>query len=737
MSLFRKKRCWQYFAGSCVFWVLFCVAWTPVPVDEDSLLFMPGTQPGDNVTIESISQCANCHAGYNDAHEPLHTWQGSMMAQAARDPLWAASMTVALQDSVWLLGNANAGDLCIRCHSPAGWTGGRSDPPNLTALDPASGDMEGVNCASCHQMIDPIAAERQTPDVPEETLALAIEAAQATYDRDITVLSSYQLFDSSGFLDPTEALPVHYGEGEIPDYIEATSGQYFMEPDTKLRRGNRPDAEPKSHSVLYSRFHKSALQCGTCHDVSNPALANALIAPDASETQAAGSYYHIERTFSEFMLSAYAQPGGAPTNAALHDEGITQAASCQDCHMPTTTGKATNKNSAPERSDLRIHDLAGGNLWMTRILASLDQSSGNPLADAYNYELLDGTRHPGAVIHVDGLQGLGQALSDGAERAENKLEHAATLLPTGPNSLRIINNTGHKLISGFPEGRRMWLHLSYYDSAGQLIGETNPYEPLVINRDAEQNPSYVSGGLLQRDRDDLVFEAKMQSELTGEPNSFHMVLATSRYKDNRIPPKGFDITQATARLAQPRAAGDDALDYFNPAEYAGGYHDVDFTPPAGTAAWDARLYYQSTSYEYIRFLKDEINGSADSLYSPTPSEESDAYIAQSDPYFDSLKDWGEAIWELWLHNGGAAPFEMTATISRPPVETIHLESDGLHLDFQTLPGRSYSLEARDDLTSGDWATIAGPLEGDGNLVTWIDSEASSKARRFYRLVSTD
>lgn len=56
------------------------------------------------------------------------------MANAAHDPLWAACLTVSLQDSIWALGNAIAGDLCIRCHTPTGWLGGHSDPPNLTKL---------------------------------------------------------------------------------------------------------------------------------------------------------------------------------------------------------------------------------------------------------------------------------------------------------------------------------------------------------------------------------------------------------------------------------------------------------------------------------------------------------------------------------------------------------------------------------------------------------------------------
>jgi len=69
-------------------------AWTPFPVQEDHLLFMPGSQQG-SVSLESANRCDNCHGGYNTAVEPAHNWRGSMMAHAARDPLWAACLTVA------------------------------------------------------------------------------------------------------------------------------------------------------------------------------------------------------------------------------------------------------------------------------------------------------------------------------------------------------------------------------------------------------------------------------------------------------------------------------------------------------------------------------------------------------------------------------------------------------------------------------------------------------------------
>jgi len=168
------------------------------------------------------------------------------------------------------------------------------------------------------------------------------------------------------------------------------------------------------------------------------------------------------------------------------------------------------------------------------------------------------------------------SMADGALRAEANLQRAADLKPRtdseGNASLRIYNNTGHKLISGFPEGRRMWLNVEFFDSAGNRISQINPYEPLIIVRDSEGVPSYVSGAILRRDRDDLVFEAKMESDFTGETGSFYMVLATDRYKDNRIPPRGFDVNASVARLAHPRHLGADALDYFSDICRAVAFH---------------------------------------------------------------------------------------------------------------------------------------------------------------------
>jgi hypothetical protein len=635
---------------------LLLLAWIQVPVDQDPVVAMPGSQPR-SVLLEAPTNCENCHGGYNRAVEPAHNWRGSMMSQAARDPLWFAATTVALQDSIWALGNSNAGDICIRCHSPIGWLGGRSDPTNMTLLSGA--DLEGVSCDACHRMVDPMNALRQ-PGVAAETASSSILASDRTYAADLTVLSALRLFDGTFFLNALSRLPTYFGSGLLPDYIDAAGGQYIMDP-AGPKRGPRSDAMAM-HPIYYSRYHKSRTLCGTCHDVSNPVLAN-LSLPGTADRQAAASYFHVERTFSEFRLSAYGADGGAPANAAI---GLGVVNKCQDCHMADTRGASTFMSAV--RSDLAFHDQTGGNTWISKILASADRSG--PAHDAYNYAILSGSKYSGAKIDVTGLQGRGQALFDGSARARQQLQIAATLLPLAQTansiSLRVQNNTGHKLLSGYPEGRRMWLNVVFYDATGTVIGEINPYTPLVIARDAGGNAQYVSGGDLEVTDERLIWHVRMSSAMTGERDSKHFVLSTDRLTDNRIPPKGFDRAKAAERLALPRWEEEDAPDYFTAEEYAGGWDDVSFEKPAGTSRWVARLFYQTTSLEYVSFLRDEINGAATSLSSPTPAGAAQAYIIQSDPWFATLKGWGDAIWDLWLHNGGSPPELMTSTEQMVP-----------------------------------------------------------------------
>jgi cytochrome c553 len=660
-------------------------AWIPTPVADDPLVRMPGTQPGQ-VELEGPNRCLNCHSGYDPLVEPGFSWKGSMMAQAGRDFLFLSCVTVAGQDSIWAIGSPNAIDICERCHYPEGWLEGRSDPPNISAM--SGSDYDGVECSFCHQMYDPF-FETNDSNTPSMT------AAEATYLEDSLSAQDIILFNGDPFFG-IDNLPVS------PGYVENGGGQYYVSP-SKDKRAPFADVDPRSHTFYYSRYHKSKYFCSTCHDVSNPVLANLDqdgTQPLNTEFFSAYSYFHVERTFSEFMLSDYGLQGGALGIGTFAPEVFDTSlannyiARCQDCHMRDVEGPGCNKQGVLIRptesiehpnSGLPLHDLSGGNAWVSYVLASA--IGGSPNYDATNDQLLN--QGP-EILTLDLTQGQGidpEALLAGVERAKGQLQGAASIKnleynsEDGTISFRIQNQTGHKLISGFPEGRRMFVNIKAKTTDGSLIYEVNPYDYQAgtlkgLNYDYQPDPNGILplpqdiNPLNEAYVDELVYEVHPSSDLTGEDETFHFALATDRYKDNRIPPKGFRIEDAAERLIQPVWHGVPDPDYFSPDEYAGGYDEVSLTILAEADLVEVNLYYQTTSREYIEFLRDEINGDASTL--PDPS----AYIIQTDPFFAQLKAWGDTMWQLWSHNmevPGADPFLMTqASIAGDNDEEVYL-----------------------------------------------------------------
>ncbi len=609
-----------------------------------------------------------------------------MMGQSARDPLFYAALTVTLQDSIWALGNPNAGDLCLRCHFPKGWVEGRSDP--VSASNMAGADFDGVSCDVCHSMFDPFfedtfSGAREGNDwigYWDEATPAVQTAATATRNRDRTASALVTFFNGLNFYDPATHKPVPAG------YTENASGQFFLDvPQQADKRASFADADAR-HRFLYSRHHRSRDMCASCHDVSNPVLQNLgadSANPLPTETASAFSYFHVERTFSEFRSSGYGQPGGmAGTGAFAPDRFKTSRpgnliANCQDCHFPDTVGRACTQRSGVvrhtesldhPRSGQPAHDMMGGNAWIPYILASI--VTGSPNYSATNAALL---RQGPAVLTLDFSQGESLndvALLDASARAIGNLERAAGIDHceynpfTGRSRFRVNNHTGHKLISGFPEGRRMFVNVRAY-VGDQLVYEVNPYDAdagTLRGLPTELSPNSPPLAPHEVYRDDLVYECQMRSALTGEAKTFHVALATGRVKDNRIPPRGFRVEDAVERLAEPVWEGVSRPDYFTAGEYEGGYDDVALQLPKGIERVVFRLYYQTTSREYIEFLRDQINGTATTLGSPTPSGEAQAYVIQTDPFFARLRAWGTTIWELWWHNRhapGAAPVMMT------------------------------------------------------------------------------
>jgi hypothetical protein len=480
---------------------------------------LPGTQPFEGGTLIDALSCSACHGNYAPAVEPWFNWKGSMMAHASRDPLFEACMAIANQDA------PDSGDLCLRCHLPAGWMRGRSVPTDGSQMIDA--DHMGVSCDLCHRMVDPIFEPNQNPAVDQAILA--------------------------GLVDP----PLDFGNG------------MFVADPAGTRRGPFQDAG-LGHPILVSPFHREAAFCGTCHDVSNPAFerdAQGNYVPNAFDARpgsfAAHTLMPIERTYSEWLHSAYNTAQGV--YAPQFGGNRLYVSSCQDCHMRAVTGRGCNFPEAPLRDDLPLHDMTGGSTWLAGLLPTL---------------------YPDLPLEVDPV-----AIQAGVLRARYMLQNAAELDAEQQGDelrVRVTNNSGHKLPTGYPEGRRMWLNVRFYDAGMTLLGESGAY-------DAET-------GVLADDPQIKTYEAKpgldeVTAPLVGVPPgpSFHFVLNNKIFKDNRIPPRGF----TNAGFAQFGGAPIGAV-------YADGqfWDDTYYVVPTCAATAEVTLYYQSTSKEYVEFLRD-------------------------------------------------------------------------------------------------------------------------------------
>lgn len=626
-----------------ILWVFPAVAATVVPNE----IQQPGTQPREVGNLESPDKCDNCHGGYNIGVEPAFNWRGSMMGNAGRDPLFWATLAVAEQDF------DGAGDLCIRCHSAGGWYGGRSTPTDGSGLS-GTGDADGVDCDTCHKMTNPDNREY------------------------IGVMLSPYLANDEG----TPATG-YYGSGMLS----------LWGGSDKL--GPYSDAMAR-HQFLRSQFHRSVDFCGSCHDVSNPAvgdLAHNNGKQDTGDPVAASGvpgtavdvkaafnnfpykYGIVERTYSEFRSGLLSQTlvsdyGSLPADLkagavkAAYDaaggdyrDGTPRYFSCQTCHMRAVAGQGCNKNP-PIRTDLPLHDQTGGNVWAP---------------DAILYQNSQGTLRLGGGLTATQIS----AITAGKERARQQLQLAASLSVTG-NALKVTNLTGHKLITGYPEGRRMWLNINWYDANRGLLREDGAYNNLSVTGIPgvttvktildPDNPNtkiyeahyamtqewanqllalgYPAGFPLSYDRvtGGVAYSlGQLAAQAPGTYHeTFHFVLNNHVAKDNRIPPYGMAYAEARKRNALPVPAAQ----YGDPG--ASGSYDywdeLTLNPPAGAAYATIDLLYQTTSWEYIQFLY-------------LANNRSNAFLGAE----------GANLLDAWLNTGMAAPVVVaSATWGTPP-----------------------------------------------------------------------
>ncbi|MGA0172513.1 MAG: hypothetical protein ACO3NL_02570, partial [Phycisphaerales bacterium] len=552
-----------------------------IPATENDFL-QTGTQPSDDPyqfqpIVESFS-CTYCHSDYDIEDAPYDTWVVSMKGQSARDPVWHAALAIANQDVN--LG----GETCLRCHAPGAWLGGRSFDGTTDHFQ--FSDFDGINCNFCHRVVNPVPGELPAVGYPGDDP-----------DPDTEILTA---------LAKDGLLPTGFG-----------NARYVVDP-IDSRRAPADDVPQNLHGLdalgdpirlVSSPFHKTGEFCATCHDVSNPLTMRTVnkkgevsyaLAPldEPHPTQDPRDMFPEQRTYSEWRMSLFASEGVSfPDNryGGNHPTGV--MSSCQDCHMPDQVGGGCAFWENPpffERQHLPQHAFNGANTWVM---------------EAIRLQLGD---------EADFFGITEERLDEAKSRTIASLRNASDMELSQEGDLlkvRVINQTGHKLPTGYPEGRRMWLNVRFLNAKGGLVKEHGGYDFKTATLATE---------------DTKVYEAKhgldeQVANFTGLPvgKSFHLSLNNKVYSDNRIPPRGFTIEGFESVQAEPVAY------HYEDGQY---WDDTTFTIPAGAARAVVVLYYQTSSREYIEFLRDA----------------------------NTTNDRGEVLYDLWLQSGRSAPVDMDA-----------------------------------------------------------------------------
>jgi uncharacterized repeat protein (TIGR01451 family) len=523
----------------------------PRPVLQTTVkdFFLPGTQP--NVLQEPITlpgTCDVCHTA------PIYNqWRGSMMSQAGHDPLFWAALEVANHDV------PNSGEYCLRCHSSKGWLEGRSQPADGSSL--TSYDLGiGVSCALCHRTIEPLITSNDESSERDQAIRTTISPSMPVNH----VGSAMLVIDPLDYRRGPFSLGVNFAY-----HPNQTFASNFL--------GNE-----QSDFIARSRL------CGSCHNVENPALSwdtgKNQYWINEQDTEAPGfdqaQLYPVETTYDEWLNSDYAKTGiFAPEFSGSKADGIVGA--CTDCHMLRSTGTAADGSFNPVFRDctstgcLPIHSFNGGNTWIPELLQ-------NP-----NWRL-------NSLDSVDYLNNSSYQASTMLRRAASMVVGLEQIGDSKVATVRIINQTGHKLPTGYAEGRRMWINLKAFDGQGNLVYESGAYDFLT--------------GELVLDPDIRIYEVHqaLTQELANVLNlpsgaSFHFVLNNTVEKDNRIPPRGY--TQAAFDKPGLKPVGA----FFADGQY---WDEAQYILPRIASYVIVTLYYQTASKDYIDFL--EFNGGLDS-----------------------------------------------------------------------------------------------------------------------------
>lgn len=332
-------------------------------------------------------------------------------------------------------------------------------------------------------------------------------------------------------------------------------GQFTLSqsPAKRAARGNGPLG---GHAVIQSDYQSSSKMCGTCHSLFNP-----LEEARGTDGSTLGFAYYEQRTYEEWADSSFA----------------TNGIGCIDCHMKRVTGAAARDGM--EYPDLAVHALVGGNSFAPNAVLLL-----NP--------------NLGIANEVAALEGwVDQSLAEAATLTITSTIPDPLEVDAGDDfafEVRLTNETGHKLPSGYPEGRRVYLEVALH----------------LDDRDA-----MVVSGAWNPATGDLVPDPQLRTyetihgryEAGTSTRTHHLAWANQVLLDTRIPPEGF-VPSAADMHPVGRDYGVPPYRHFDETTFVITAPDVGRTI---TGTVTVRAMYQVMDGTYVDFLLSEAAGSTE------------------------------------------------------------------------------------------------------------------------------
>jgi hypothetical protein len=400
--------------------------------------------------------CSVCHerlvdSAGNDMSIPGH-WQSTMMANAARDPIWPAKVSSEIKRNPAL--KEIIEDKCTLCHMPMAWTeaynkgekqlmfdNGFLNPQN----DLHAAAMDGVSCALCHQIQDENLGQKES-------------------------------FSGKFVIDTSQKAPEREIFGPYKD-----SEQKVMRQSV----GFNPVFGPQTND--------SAL-CATCHTLFTPFVdAQGNVAGEFPEQTP-----YLEWKYSDFGVNA--------ENRYDIGENPGQGKICQECHMPFSDDGVVNiaewtpKGTKP-KDHFSQHHFVGGNVFMLNIMknniGSLQLSaSADRIEDTIERTMLQ-LQTETASLSLIGLSNRSSELTL-EFRVNNKVGHK---FPSGipirqtwihlmveDASGQMVFESGRPLVGGGIEGNNAdsdsMSYEPHYDEITQPA-QVQIYEGVMLNTDNE------------------------------------------------------------------------------------------------------------------------------------------------------------------------------------------------------------------------------------------------------------